>query len=175
MKKILFLLLIAGAGYGQDSTIKYTRIIQADELTKDQIFDRALVWVSQHFENSNFAVRVKERDGGIIAGKASYVSPYKYYDKVKKDSVKTKGWEAFLMYRFDWLIKVKDGKLSFTIENIMVDDYPAIDIDTPPYKILLQNKATTLKQWQMSKLYFKANLSAFSESLRSHINKDDSF
>lgn len=160
----------------QDTPLTFIKVIQAEGLLKDEIFDKTLIWCSKTFNNSLFAIKVNERESGLIAGKASYFSQYKYYDRAKKDSITTKGWEAFLKYKFDWIIQIKEGKLRFSIENIILNetnDYPVTNSPNPPYKVLLQPKDYTARQWERSKTYFINNMEGLMEELRRDLYKKD--
>jgi len=175
MKKISVILsiLIPVISFSQDSALTYSRILKFDSLSKDEIFDKALIWCSKHFEyGSKHAIDVQERNSGIIAGKATYENKYKIPSK--KDSV----WmfSQFTNYRFSWLIEIKDGKLRFTTNNIEVIEentpgyadhtyYPGID-KQPVF--LMQAKSKTKLYWELSQQYFIKNM----DDLISSLNND---
>ena len=121
MKSLTFLLIFfiaSSIAFSQNSSFSLSKVIIADSMSKDQIFDKALIWCSQSFNDSKSAINVKERDGGIIAGKAYYTSDYKI--QKRKDSVFMSKTFAphFVRYHFDWLIEIKENKLKFSISNV---------------------------------------------------------
>ena len=120
MKKIfisLIITLIIKFSIGQDSLLTYSKILKVDSVSKNEIFDKTLIWCSKAFTDSKSAINVKEREGGIIGGKAYYQSFYKV--PKKKDS--TLG-VIFSNYYFDWLIEIKEGKLRFSATNLLLKE-----------------------------------------------------
>lgn len=149
---------------GQDSLLTYSKILKVDSISKNEIFDKTLIWCSKAFSDSKSAINVKEREGGIIGGKAYYLSSYKV--PKKKDS--TIG-VIFNNYYFDWLIEVKDGKLRFSATNILLkelnSDYIVSTKIKAPYEVWLQPKSKTQLEWKLSKEYFIKNLDRLMTSL----------
>ena len=141
-------------------------------LSKNEIFDKALVWCSKAFNDSKSAINVKERDGGIIGGKAFFVSPYKV--PKKKDS--TSGM-VFNNYYFDWLIEIKDNKLRFTANNIILKeldrDFMVTSKKQAPFEVWLQPKSKTELEWRLSKEFFIRNLDELMLSLHNDLVKKD--
>ncbi len=110
MKKFsvsLLFLILTKFLIGQDSLLTYTKILKVDSLSKNEIFDKSLIWCSKTFVDSKSAIKVKERESGIIGGKAFYQSFYKV--PKKKDSITGL---LFTNYYFDWLIEIKDQVLT---------------------------------------------------------------
>lgn len=177
MKSLIFLftfLLVTTFVTGQDSLLTYTKILKVDSISKNEIFDKTLIWCSKAFNDSKSAINVKERDGGIIGGKAYYVSYYKI--PKKKDS--TMG-VVFNNYFFDWLIEIKEGKLRFSATNILLkelnNDYVVTAKVKAPYEVWLQPKSKTEAEWKLSKEYFIKNLDKLMISLNGDliIQKND--
>ena len=170
----LVLLYNVSNAFAQDSTFSVVRVIAADALSKNEIFDKTLIWCSKSFNDSKSAINVKEREGGIIAGKAYYYSDYKI--PKRKDSVfmsKTFA-QSFVQYHFDWLIEIKDHKLRFGITNVKLTEegkeYP-IESTKAPYGFIDQSTEKTLLHWNLSKSAFLNNvnqlINTFESELRS--------
>lgn len=176
MKRTILLtalhLLLSVIIYGQDTAITYSHILKVETLSKNQIFDKTLIWCSKAFNDSKSAINVKEREGGIIGGKAFYISPYKV--PKKKDS--TLGL-FFNNYYFDWLVEIKDNKLRFTANNIVLKELDReIAVTTKkqaPFEVWLQPKSKTELEWQLSKQYFIRNLEKLMYSLYDDLVKKD--
>lgn len=171
MTKTLLLivaLLFVTTARCQDTLLTYSHILKVDTLSKNEIFDRTLIWCSKAFKDSKSAINVKERDGGIIGGKAYYQSPYEV--PKKKDS--TLGL-IFNNYYFDWLIEIKDNKLRFTANNIILKELDKDFIVTTkkiaPFEVWLQPKSKTELEWKLSKEYFIKNLDELLSSLNSDL------
>ena len=173
---VFMLLSIMGKAQDSLSYITYSKVFIADLITKQQIYDRAMIWFSKAFVDSKGAINVKEKESGIIAGKATYKNMYKSAPKKKKDS--TEGI-MFYNYKFDWLFEVKEGKARISITQINVKDlveekyYPVIMKDSAPYKILFQFKAVTDTEYLLSKKYFVRNMDLLMASINEAILKKE--
>ena len=84
MKKVFITLLLFFPlfGFSQDSLLTYSKILSFDSVSQNRIFDRTLIWCSKSFKDSKNAINVKEREGGIISGKA-YLDCVYYIQKRK--------------------------------------------------------------------------------------------
>jgi len=153
-----------------DAPLLYSRVLTVDSATKSDIYDKALVWCSKSFSDSKSAINVKEKEGGIIAGKASIKNIYKVPGK--KDSVAS--W-IFSDYIFDWLIEVKDGKARYSIKNVAyhddLGDHAVYVNSKPPGKVMFQKPDKTQMEWDMSKKYFLIYMDAITEALYSDLKK----
>lgn len=159
----------------QDSLFTYSKIITVDSVSKNDLFDRSLIWCSKAFTNSKSAINVKERDGGIISGKGSYDLTYKYL--LKKDSLK-----SFDTYDFDWLIQVKDGKVKFSISQVKQhfpgDENETLVVttsDVSPYKNGLMSRARIDAMWNGSKQQFVKDLDELMNDLEAELHKSTDF
>lgn len=176
MKKYIQLitlsLFFSSITFGQDTALTYVHVIKLDTLSKNEIFDKTLIWCSKAFKDSKSAINVKEREGGIIGGKAFYLSPYMV--PKKKDS--TLGI-VFNNYYFDWLIEIKENRLRFTANNIILkeldNDFIVTTKKEAPYQVWLQPKSKTELEWQLSKKYFLRNLDKLMVSLQDDLLKKD--
>jgi len=176
MKKIfsvffgLYLLLLASTSFCQDTLLTYTRVVTFDSIGKNEIFDKTLIWCSKSFTDSKSAINVKERDGGILAGKALYKSPYKI--PKKKDS--TEGI-YYNNYYFDWLIEIKDNKLRFSVTNVKLheleQEYVVSSSSKPPYDIIFYSTKNITNSWILTRKYFISNLSRLLDNLSSEIQE----
>jgi len=173
MRKILIasiLILTIKSSFGQDTLLTYSRVLNLDSTSKFEIFDKALVWCSKNFRDSKSAINVKERDGGIIGGKAYYLNPYKI--PKRKDSILG---IAFCQYYFDWLIEIKDGKARFTVTNVLLgsfeNQYKVTTNSKAPFEIWLQPKSKTELEWKLSKEAFIISLDNLTLSLKTDLTK----
>jgi hypothetical protein len=171
---IIILLSFAKFTLGQDSLLTYSKILKADSFSKMELFDKALIWCSKAFTDSKSAINIKERESGIIGGKAFYFSIYKV--PKKKDSV---AGVFFSNYYFDWLIEVKEGKLRFSAKNIYLKEFDKEYIVSTkaqaPFEVWLQPKSKLDLEWRLSREYFIGNLDKLTESLNDdlHSKKTD--
>jgi len=177
--KIFLLLLLSFAGVtalGQSSVVPltYSRILQIDSATKTGLYDKALIWCSKAFNDSKSAINVREKESGIIAGKALLSSYYKI--PKKKDSALS--W-VYSNYLFDWLIEAKDGKLRFSVKNISLHedsgDYPVFEIDKAPIKIAFTSEERIRTEWECSKAGLLNNIDKLVTELYTDLLKNDSW
>ncbi|HEY9196678.1 MAG TPA: DUF4468 domain-containing protein [Mucilaginibacter sp.] len=160
--------------YSQDSALIYAKVIIIDSTDKSDIYDRALLWCSKSFNESKAAINVKEKESGIVAGKASITNIYKVPGK--KDSIAS--W-VFSDYVFDWAIEVKDGKARFTAKNVAYHDdsgnHPVYINSKPPNKVMFQKPEKTQIEWDMSKKYFIVYMDGLAESLKADLTHKDNW
>lgn len=170
MNKILALLLCALPFAVIAQPLTFSKVLSFDSsLTKSTIYDRALIWCGTAFGNSNYAIKVHEKESGIISGQALLKSYYK--TPGRKDSA---NGEVYIDYEFDWLIETKDGKLRFSISNVQYEymglKHPVNDVDEkPPVSIMFQSKEKTRIEWACSKHYFIANIDKLTISIYNNI------
>jgi hypothetical protein len=177
MKKFTFLFSLSiltvvslKAQQQTDDPLIYSRVLIIDSALKGDIYDKALIWCSKAFSDSKNAINVKEKETGIIAGKASIKNYYKVPGK--KDSAVS---FIFSDYIFDWLIEVKDGKARFTTKNVAyhddLGDHLVYINSKPPGKVMFQKPEKTQIEWDMSKRYYGIYMDAITETLYSDLRK----
>lgn len=177
MNKLLFLscfLLLTvvnlTAQQRADDPLTYSRILTVDSILKGDIYDKALIWCSKSFTDSKGAINVKDKESGIVAGKASLKNYYKI--PRKKDSV---ACLFFIDYFFDWLIEIKDNKARLSLKNIQVTesdiDYPVTASVNPPVKIYFQSPEKQQLIWALSKKSFLRYMDAIADNLYSDLKQ----
>lgn len=170
---VVFLLLSVKSKAQQQTAgepLIYSRVLSLDSVNKDDIYDRALIWCSKSFTDSKGAINMKDKESGLIAGKALVKNYYKI--PRKRDSV-----DCFLFvdYYFDWLIEVKDSKARLSLKNIEVEEnninFPVTNSNTPPIKIMFQSPEKQQLIWGLSKKSFVRYMDAITEDLYSDLKK----
>lgn len=150
--------------------LTYSRVLSLDSITKGDVFDRSLIWCSKVFADSKGAINVKDKESGIIAGKASLKNYYKI--PRKKDST---ACFFFVDYLFDWLIEVKDNKARLSLKNVEVEEseikYPVTNSIDPPVKIYFQSPEKQQLIWELSKKSFLIYMDAIAENLYSDLKR----
>lgn len=169
------ILLLPVISFAQDTALTYSHVIVADSFTRDAIYDKALIWCGKSFGNSNYAIKVKEKESGIISGKGFITNFY----KVPKRNGDSTDALIFNDYYFDWLIEIKNGKLRLSMSNIEIDGsdikYPVTSSTQTPFKIILQRKEVTEFWWKLSKANLIRRFDKLSESLTNSILKSNDF
>lgn len=166
--------LLSIAVNAQGDPLVYSRVLTLDSVSKSDLFDKALIWCSKSFNDSKSAINVKEKESGIIAGKATIDSYYKI--PRRKDSVSS---TAYTNYLFDWLIEVKESKVRFSLKNIIVKeyggDYPVTINGRYPIKFAFLSEEKNKQVWDLAKAAFVRNIDALTNSLYSDLNKRDNW
>lgn len=181
MNKFTFLfclvLLIGVKSEAQQSTgdpFVYSRILTTDSASKAELYDKALIWCSKTFTDSKSAINVKDKESGIIGGKALFNSYYKV--PKKKDSIIS---SAYSEYLFDWLMEIKDGKLRFSLKNLFVrqfsGDYPVMIGGKPPLKFAFTSEKNNQLEWDLAKAGFLNNIDILINTLHSDLVKNDNW
>jgi hypothetical protein len=167
--------------FSQDSLLTYSKILSFDSISQNTIFDRTLIWCSKSFKDSKNAINVKEREGGIISGKA-YLD-CNYFIQKKKKSTDSIISPYYKTYKFDWLIEVKNSKLRFSISQLYYytvvgataysssyeKKYAVTKSETPPIDYFLTSTEKLKQYWKLSKEGLVNNLDLLIESLKSEI------
>ena len=174
MKGFILIFILAlkfGFVNAQDNPIQYVKVLNFDSLSKYEIFDRALIWCSKSFKDSKSAINVKEREGGIIGGKATQVIIYTIEKNGKNIERGT-----FRNQYFDWTIEVKQGKLRFSINNIYADMDTENDIlitssEKCPYSNPFIKQTTLEKEWSKIKVVMLNKFDLLSNSMFDEISK----
>lgn len=168
----LALFTFTGSCFCQDSLVTYTRVLTIDSVSKNDLFDKTLIWCSRSFKDSKSAIKVNERESGIIGGKAYFNSDYKI--PRKRDSI---SGVLFTSFYFDWLIEIKHAKLRISFTNIMVSlsngDYAVSSSPEAPVEVWLQAKSKTDLEWKLAKEYLTRNFDALISSMYLHLSSKE--
>jgi hypothetical protein len=171
---ILLITINSEAQQQADIPLTYSRILTLDSITKSDIYDRALVWCSKAFVDSKSAINVKDKESGIIGGKAIFDSYFKI--PRKKDSVMS---TSYTNYLFDWLIEIKEAKVRISLSNILVKefsgDYPVTINGKPPIKFAFTSDEKNKMYWDLAKQGFIKNIDSLVNSLQADIIKKDNW
>lgn len=159
--------------YSQDSLFTFSTVIKADSMSRDQIFNKASVWCSKIFYSSKDAINVSNREGGVLAGKASLHVSYKI--PTKKDSTAA---IVYNDYFFDWLIEIKDGKLRLSAKNFELKDwissYPVTMAIIPPDELGRRKEKWKLA-YKLSRIQLDSDLNNLGSSLEKELLSNDNW
>jgi len=99
--------------YGQD-TLTYTEVVQVDSVSKDELYNRAKLWLATAYNRSSDVLQMEDKDAGQIIGKAII----KYNPTVFSGSEQTKGTIKYTIKIF-----VKEGRYKYEITDFIHDPY----------------------------------------------------
>lgn len=175
MSSLFLLIMINVSGQAKaNEPLVYSRILTVDSVLKGDIYDRSLIWCSKVFADSKGAINVKDKESGIVAGKASLKNYYKI--PRKKDSVDC---FMFVDYFFDWLIEIKENKARLSLKNIQVEEsdinYPVTNSVNPPVKIYFQSPEKQQLIWDLSKKSFVRYMDAIADNLYTDLKHKDNW
>ena len=114
MKKIIFigivlLMTMSFNSYGQ-TALNYSEVVKTDSVSKDELFERAKVWLATSYNNSKSVIQLENKNDGVIIGKASM----KYDSNVSSGSSATNGVISYLVK-----IYTKDNRYKYEITDFL--------------------------------------------------------
>ena len=117
MKKIVFVFTLFTAMtltvIGQ-KPLMYTEVIQADSISKLELYNRAKSWFSTTYNSANNVIQNDNKEDGEIIGKANII----YNPKVFSGSEQTKG-----SIKYTIKIYVKEGRCKYEITDFIHDPF----------------------------------------------------
>ena len=111
--------------------ITYEEVVQAQSLSADAIYNRALSWFRKYFKNPNEVIRKNDQVNRVIVGKPRF----KIYNPVDKEGTRT---DAGLV-QYTITISVREGRLKYEITEFnwrQTSQYAAerwMDTSAPSY------------------------------------------
>lgn len=176
MKKALFLcMLFFVATLQAQEPLSFEKVIQADSLKKDAIYNGLKEWVGMNFKSAKSVIEMDDKEAGILL-----LRPLSNY---KMKGLTYLGFEGYLKYTIK--LNIKDGRFKVVITNFEHSVLPGncrdcnlglITIDEEyPYKYSFGAKGHMTKVWkdikvkselialnyfeEISKIKFKSNSS----------------
>jgi len=75
--KILFLLILLTFNFNLSAQgeLEYSEVVELNEVSKDVLYSRGLIWFAETFNDSRDVIEIKDREGGLIIGNVFF----KYY------------------------------------------------------------------------------------------------
>jgi len=118
MKKFIILILVLitinAKLFGQ-VPLSYSEVIQVNDVSKNELFDRAKLWFAISFKSSNSVLQIENKEEGELVGKGFF----KYYSNIWSVKHVTEG-----PIRFTIKIYIKDGRYKYEINDFIHDPYP---------------------------------------------------
>jgi hypothetical protein len=157
--------------------LTYTKELNGSDQSDKRIFDKTLIWFYKSFKYNYDKIQTKDRETGIISGRALFYSPYKVSEK--GDSV---AGEYYTNYNFEWTVRIENNKINFSIEKIYINknfDYEitgkrlATTATKIPFIVLTQSDEKMEKDWNSSKIFLMKNLDALVTSLDTELSTND--
>jgi hypothetical protein len=113
MKHILliFFLLPIVALSQKDTIVAYSGVIRIENVSKDELYQRARAWMADAFKNSKEVLQVQDKETGELIGNGIVESYIPYNNIAGKGDVGA--WSSFKIS-----IWVKDGRYKYEITDI---------------------------------------------------------
>ena len=171
MKKILLclFLLIPAFCFAQDSLlyniftvadgkVTYTKIIQVDSATKDQLFVRVKDWAAQSYKSQKVTLDAEDKEGGYLVYKGYLPTVLLYWSGVAKG----KPFDVNLFHTLRFYIKDYKIKIVFT------------DIETESHDVSSEvnayNNITRIEKFPLE--YWDSRLGSFSKKKKERFLED---
>lgn len=110
---ILILLILSLNSIGQEP-LTYTEVIKVDSVSKDELYNRAKLWLIYAFNSANHVIQYDNKEEGQIIGKAII----KYDPKIFSASTQTEGNIKYTIKIF-----VREGRYKYEITDFIHDPY----------------------------------------------------
>jgi len=149
------------------TNIAFAEVVNADSVSKDDIYKKSMLWVADNFKDSKSAIRVSDKEAGVINGHASFTM--KFNPNPKNDN------SRFDEFTFTWTIDIKNSKSRFSIYDIIYNWggsylYPLTnDVKCPYYGF--KSKAKMNEEWALFKIQFSKEMHALIANYSLSINK----
>jgi hypothetical protein len=95
----------------RQSDLTITRVVQAPDYTKAEIYAATKIWIAQNFNSAKAVIELDDRDRGQIIGNSILPYPCSGMDCVAKE-----GWKVRVTMRVD----MKDGRFKITFSNLRI-------------------------------------------------------
>ncbi|MCK0199125.1 DUF4468 domain-containing protein [Ornithobacterium rhinotracheale] len=112
MKKVLlllFLCLFAMTKAQEAKPLGFTKVVEVPGVSKENLYNRAKLWVSDNFKKVDYVVDVDDKEGGVLICKSNF--------PIQKDGF----WGIDFDGRINFTLKLlfKDGKYKYELTNYL--------------------------------------------------------
>lgn len=107
MRKFIAVVAILLATFSAQS--QEYKVIEVPGATKEDLYKRALYWISQNFKSANDVIQLKDKEDGQIVSKGSFA----YYAPPFSVGTNYSG-----VFSFTFTFDCKDGKYRYAIDRI---------------------------------------------------------
>ena len=132
----------------ESKLISFEKVLEVPEVKKNEIFDRAMNWISAYYKNPTDVIRERNPDAGKILCKARF----KIFNEPNKDGIATDAG----VIQYTLTLQFKDGKYKYEITEFnwkQLSYYPIerwLNTSSPSY-----NKAYEYYLLQVNDYSFK--------------------
>ncbi len=115
MKKIalfsfLLIPLFAICQEEEDSKLTYEEVINVENASKDELYNRAKIWFVNSFNSSNDVIQMDNKEDGQIIGKAIFI----YKPSMLQQSEQSKG-----PVKYTFSVFLKEGRYKYEVTNFI--------------------------------------------------------
>lgn len=139
MKKIILILLFGPVFLCAQSDLQFSEVVEC-EGTKEQLYSSALDWVATAYNNSNYVLRIKDKENGKIILKASF--PYKQKKIMWGGSELSRGSIEYIL-----TIQFKEGRYKYIFSDFYHDSSSSLGTLTTAKETTVKPKLTA-KKWR---------------------------
>ncbi len=152
----------------ENGKITYSEVVDANNITSDELFLRAHTWVANRFKSANNVIQLNDKEAGRLIGKGNLDAGI---PKSNSGIIKS-GILVFVYFTVD--IQVKEGKYKYSFT-----DLHCISAGTEAVYDLMSSRVIKNAVWQKSldkdwyevKLDINNKMEALVDSLKEAMNK----
>lgn len=165
MKKIIFTLLVAIAIQSNaqilpvnpnTGMVEFERIIQAPEMTADEIYLKVIDWFGETFRNPESAITFHNRETGKINGR--YIAAYDTYRQL--------GQQYYVNLLSEISIEIREGRL-----RVLINDFRTPQTEQTIEQIVLNSRGEVRRNYQATPPDINNKTNAFLDSLESYLTQ----
>ena len=138
--------------------VTWTRIIEADSISKDVLFNRAQEYFTYNYGDGESVIQINDRESGRVIGKG------RYNDTGNFTSVAHYSTDTWHILRID----VKDGKAKISISLVEYEmTLTGMNGDRTDYKDLVSDEYPINKKATLKNVYGQAFVESFKRASKS--------
>ncbi|MCK0199126.1 DUF4468 domain-containing protein [Ornithobacterium rhinotracheale] len=167
MKKVLlllFLCLFAMTKAQEAKPLGFTKVVEVPGVSKENLYNRAKLWVSDNFKKAEYVVDVDDKENGLIICKSNYL----FESKSITGGDTARGRVTFTLKMF-----FKDGKYKYEITDFVHSnkDFGLLTESDEPARKKSFGKGWYQKIWKEIKTDAKIKIAIITTDLEKGMKK----
>ena len=166
MKKLLLLFILSFPFFCVAQTsLKFSEVIESDEVSSDILYSRANIWFVDVFKDADKVIQLKDKENGII--KASPIVIYNGADDYYSGRIE-----------YSITLEFRDGRFRYTFENFThsgrnINIGNITTHDEAQFRAMGSSKARRNAEWNNIKTVINDEVKFLINGLEKHVSIDN--